>query len=51
MHVGVALAVRMAHHVHRDAIDKNGEVGAVVGVESTEKNLIGFAAAVMLAND
>ena len=51
MHVGIALAVRMAHHVHRNAIDENREVGAVVRVETAKQNLIGFAAAVMLADD
>ena len=51
MKIGISLTMSMAHHVDRDAVDKNREVSAVVGVESAKKNLIGFAAAVMLSNE
>jgi hypothetical protein len=51
MHIGVALPVRAAHHVHRDAVDENGKVRPVVGIKTAKSNLVGFAAAVMLADD
>lgn len=51
MHVGIALTMRMAHHVHWNSIDENRKVGAVIRVKSAEKNLIRLAAAVVLAND
>jgi hypothetical protein len=51
MHVGIALAVRVAHHVYGDTIDEDGEVGSVIRIEAPEKDLIAFAAAVMLADD
>ena len=51
MEIGIALTMRVADHVDRYTIDEDGEVGAVVRVEPTEKNLVGFAAAVMLADN
>src|SRR5918994_351890 len=51
MKVGIALAMGMADDIDRDAIDKYGEVRAMVGVKATEENLIALAAAVMLADD
>ena len=49
--IGIALAVGMAHHVHRDAVDEDREVRAMIRVEATEKNLIRLAAAVVLPQD
>jgi len=51
MHIGITLAVCVAHHVDGNAVDENSEIGAVVGIEAAKKNLIRFAAAVMLADD
>ena len=36
MHIGIALPMRVAHHVHRDAVDENREVRTVVGVKAAE---------------
>ena len=49
MQIGVALAMRVAHHVDGNAVDVNREISAMVGVKSAEKNLIGLAAAVVLS--
>jgi hypothetical protein len=51
MHIGIALPMRVAHHVYRDAIDENREVRAVIRVEAAKHNLVGFAPAVMLADN
>lgn len=51
MQIRVALTVDMTHHVDWNTVDEDGEIRAVVGVEATEKNLIGFAAAVMLPDN
>ena len=51
MHISIALPVGMADHIHRDAIDGNGEIRAVIRIEAAEQNLVGFAAAMMLADD
>ncbi len=46
--VGEALSVGVRDHVHRDAVDRNREVGAVVGVEAAQEILVGLAAARVL---
>jgi hypothetical protein len=49
--IGIALAVAMGRHVHRHAVDGNGEVRAMVEVEAAQKILVGFALAGMLGHD
>ena len=51
MEIGVSLAVGMADHVYRDAVNEDREVGAVVRIETAKQDLVGFAAAMMLADD
>ena len=51
MKIGIPLAMGMADDINGNAINKNGEIRAMVGVEAAEKDLISLAAAVMLAND
>ena len=51
MQVGVALAVGVAAQVHGQAVDEEGDVGAVVGVEAAEQVLLGLASALVLADD
>ena len=46
--VGEALAVRVRHHVDRHAVDRQREVGAVVGVEAAQEVLVRLAAARVL---
>jgi len=40
--------VAVADHVDGDAVDEEGDVCAVVGVEAAEEVLVGFAAACVL---
>jgi hypothetical protein len=49
--VGVALAVRVAGHVGRHAVDEGGEVGAVVEVVAAQEILVRLAVAGMLRDD
>nr|GFD48211.1 hypothetical protein [Tanacetum cinerariifolium] len=49
--IGVALAVGVAHHVHRQPVEAHGEVSAVVGVEAPHEYLLGLTAARMLGNE
>ena len=49
--IGVSLTMGMADHVYRDAVNEDREVGAVVRIETAKEDLIGFAAAMMLADD
>ena len=49
--VGVALPVGVRAEVDGQAVDAEGEVGAVVEVEAAEEILVGFAAAGMLRDD
>jgi hypothetical protein len=51
MKIGVSLSVRVAYHVDRNAIDENGEVAAMIRIETTKEDLIRFAAAVMLPDN
>ena len=46
--VGVALPVRVRGHVHRHAVDGDGHIGAVIGVEAAQEELVGLAAALVL---
>ena len=48
--VGVALPVGMADEVDGYAVDGERNVGAVVGVETAQEQLVGFASALMLSN-
>ena len=49
--VGVALAVRVRGHVDRHAVERGGEVGAVVEVEAAQVKLVRFPATGMLRDD
>ena len=49
--VGIALAVAVGAHVDRHAVDRDGEVGAVVEVEAAQEILVGFALAAVLRDD
>jgi hypothetical protein len=49
--IRVPLTMGMANYVDRNTVDEDREVGAVIGVEAPEKNLIGFAATVMLPDN
>ena len=49
--IGVALAVGVAHHIHRQPVHAHREIGAVVHVEAAQKNLFGLAAARVLGNE
>ena len=49
--VAVALAVGMARHVHRHAVDEGGEVGAVVQVEAAQEVLVRLTVAAVLGDD
>ena len=51
MEIGVSLAVGMADHIYRYAVDEDRKVGAVVRIETAKEDLIGFPAAMMLADD
>ena len=48
--VGVTLAVRVGAQVDRDAVDPQGEVGAVIEVEAAEKVLVSLPAAGVLGD-
>jgi hypothetical protein len=48
--VGVALAVAMRVHVHGNAIDAGGQVGAVIQVEAAQEILVGLAIARVLSD-
>ena len=49
--VGIALAMAVADHVDRQAVDADRQVGAVIEVEAAQVILVGLAAARMLADD
>ena len=49
--VGIALPVGMTDHVDRQAIDKDGYVGAVIGIETTEEILGCFSSSLVLDDD
>ena len=49
--VGVTLTMSVARHVDRHAVDRDGEIGAVVEIEAAQKILVGFALAGMLGHD
>src|SRR5262249_10227868 len=49
--IGVSLAVRVAAQVDRQPVDEEGDVGAVVGVETAEEVLLCLAATLVLADD
>jgi hypothetical protein len=51
VHVRVALPVRVRRLVKRHAVEENGEICAVVEIESAKKILVGFAAAGVLSDD
>ncbi len=51
MEVGVALPVPVADHVHRDAIDVDGHLGAVIAIESAQEDLLRLPAARVLRDD
>ena len=51
MQVGVALPVRVAAEVHRQAVDEERDVGPVIGVEAAQEILLGLAAPLMLADE
>ncbi len=50
MQIGVPLTVPVGNHIDRNAVRKDGDVGAVIGVKPAQKNLFRFAAAGMLGN-
>ena len=51
MQVSIALAVRMRHHIDGHAVDGDIYIGAMVGVESPEKDLFCFTAPLMLRDE
>ena len=51
MQVGIALAMGMRYHVYRDTINGNIDIGAMIGVETAEEDLLCFAAALVLRNE
>ncbi len=51
VHVRVSLAVRVRRQVERHIVDEDGEICAVVEIESAKKILVGFAAAGVLRDD
>ncbi len=51
MEIGVALAVRVRRHVHRNPVQVHAHVGAVVRVEPAQEDLVGLSAALMLGQD
>src|SRR5437867_612791 len=46
--IRVALAVAVAREVHRDAVDEDREVRAVIGVEPAQEILVRLAASLVL---
>src|SRR5215472_11387146 len=51
MQVGVPLAVTVAWHVDGNTVDRKGDIGAVVGVETAQEELIRFAPTLVLSSD
>ena len=51
VHVRVALAVRVRRQVQRHIVDENGEIRAVVEIETAKIILVGLAAAGVLRDD
>ena len=51
MQIGVALAVRVRRQVDGHAVDEDADVGAVVGVEAAQEQLVGLAAALVLRGE
>ncbi len=51
MKIGITLAVGVAAQVHRQTIDEECDVGAVIGIEASEQILFRLAAALVLADD
>src|SRR5262245_35943032 len=49
--VCVALAVAVGAHVDRHAVDRDGEIGAVVEIKATQEILVGLALARVLGHD
>ncbi len=49
--IGIALAVRVGAHVDRHAVDRDGEIGAVVEIEAAQEILVGLAVAAVLGDD
>jgi hypothetical protein len=49
--VEIALAMPVRRHVDRHAIDKAGEIGAMIEIEAAKEILVGLAAARMLRGD
>ena len=49
--IHIALAVGMGGKIDRDAINKTGEIRAMVEIEATQKILIGFPGATVLRHD
>ena len=48
--IGVPLAVRVRHHVDGNAVDGDGDVRPVVGVETAQKDLLRLATSSVLRN-
>ena len=51
MQIGVTLTMRMGNHIDGHAVDADIDIGAVVDVETTHKDLLGLAAAGMLGDE
>ena len=51
MRIRVALSVCMAHHVHRHAVDRYLYIGAMIHIESAEKDLLCLTAAGVLGDE
>ena len=49
--IGVALTVGVGRHVDRHAVDRGGEVGAVIEVDAAQVVLVRFALAAVLGDD
>lgn len=49
--VGISLAMRMRYHINRHAVHAQGDVCAMVGVETPKKDLLGFSTACVLGGD
>src|SRR4030095_8981912 len=49
--VSVSLAMGIAGHVHRNAVDRNLKVGSVIVIETAKQDLVCLAAAMVLPDD
>ncbi len=49
--VGISLAVGVGAHIDRHAVDRDGEIGAVIEIETAQEILVGLAVPAVLGDD